>query len=154
MVTLKNNTIPASIHHDPVKIRKPTCPRCNNRLQQNFADMEPKCVACGFVDYTFIPKISVGKSILQTATEYYIRYNGTYDYLKETTVHVKTIRIGNANGSGRLENKPNCPFCEGSMESLSLSGKRKDKIEARFKCASDHRISLFMGSERSEMSWR
>ena len=97
---------------------------------------------------------NVGKSILQTATEYFIRYNGTYDYLKDTTVHVKTIRIGNPNGSGRLENRPTCPFCEESMQSLSLSGKRKDKVETRFKCVSDHRISLFMGSTRSEMGWR
>lgn len=154
MVTLRNSAIPATINHEPLPIRQTQCPRCNNRLQQDFPDMEPECVACGYVDYTFIPKVSVGKSILQTATEYFIRYNGTYDYLKDTTVHVKTIRIGNPNGSGRLENRPTCPFCEESMQSLSLSGKRKNKVETRFKCVSDHRISLFMGSTRSEMGWR
>ena len=66
MVTLRNSAIPATINHDPVPIRQTQCPRCNNRLQQDFPDMEPECVACGYVDYTFIPKVSVGKSILQS----------------------------------------------------------------------------------------
>jgi hypothetical protein len=125
-----------------------TCPRCETRLRISY--YEPQCLQCGYVDYTYVPPDSgnVKKNILSTGTQYILRYVGVSPSLAETLAHVRLERLRN-----RAVYGVNCPFCEKRMEQSSLSGKRREVREERFKCAEGHRVSLTPG-RNGHLGWR
>ncbi|CAI8053413.1 hypothetical protein GBAR_LOCUS29214 [Geodia barretti] len=88
------------------------------------------------------------KNLLSTATQYVFRYVGDFPALSETLAHVKVVRIRNRAGFD-----VECPFCSQAMEEASLSGKRPEARERRFKCTDGHRVSLIPGKTGVE-GWR
>jgi transposase-like protein len=134
-------------------ISSAVCPRCGDKLRVDYPDQEPQCLMCGYVRYEYTPRLRRGGSVLETSTQFRLRYAGYYDELRETIVRVSMSRLNNSNGSIRLVSHPECPFCGQLMQLVSLSGKRKERTEDRYRCPEDHRISLLMGPG-SEMGWR
>ena len=116
-------------------VRKNTCPRCSSHLRVTY--FEPECLQCGYVDYTYSPVNETTKSLISSATRYVLRYVGEFSALSNTVTHIKLHRVRN-----RVEYWVNCPFCDKSMEQTSLSGKRREVREERYKCIEGHRVSL------------
>ena len=113
------------------------CPRCDTALRVNYD--EPLCLQCGYVDYSYVADVErrERKSPLSQGTRYVLRYVGSYPYLADTLCHVKQIGTKNS-----FRYAVNCPFCRKPMHQTSLSGKRRDLRQERYKCAQDHRVSL------------
>lgn len=133
----------------PDQRRDSLCRRCSTPMVMGYDEME--CLMCGFVDYAFTRERSGRRrNLLSTATEYVLRYVGGSPSLAETLTHVKVVRIRNHAGYNVL-----CPFCSQSMTEASLSGKRPDARERRFKCTDGHRVSLVPGPDKSGVDgWR
>ncbi len=121
----------------PTPIRRVTCPRCGSMLRINYD--EPQCLPCGYVDYAYTaPACSAAtRSVISTATRHILRYVGDFPALSETLTHVKLRRLRN-----RVIYDVRCPFCDTLMEQSSLSGKRREIREERYKCLDGHRVSL------------
>ena len=119
-----------------VKIRT-HCPRCEARLRTIYH--EPECLQCGYVDYgsTEEQPVNGRKSIVSTGTRYVLRYVGDFPPLANTLTHIQLRRSGN-----RAVYHVGCPFCRRPMEQSSLSGKRREVREERYKCTQGHRVSL------------
>ena len=145
--TLSNHTTLSEVISNK-NTGKLSCPKCSSIIVRTY--YEPQCLQCGYVDYsTPLEKIeSPGSTVVGSATRYMVRYKGHSENFKEKLAHVKVVREKN-----RIIFNVNCPFCETSMEQTSLSGKRKDLREERFKCNQGHRVSL-LPSKKSGITWR
>ena len=112
---------------------------------------EPQCLTCGYADYThsrdIVPRWA-RTSIVSAATRYVVRYVGDAMNLADQLTHVRLVRHNN-----RAIFDVTCPFCEGSMEESSLSGKRPEAREQRFKCGFGHRVSL-IPRKNGMLGWR
>ena len=113
----------------------PACERCGTRLVAGYD--EPGCPACGWSDYSKTSVKARSMSVFGSATRYILRYVGDFPKLAHTLVHVRLVRSGN-----RAVFAVACPFCRNRMEESSLSGRRPDLREQRYKCDDGHRISL------------
>lgn len=124
------------------------CPRCSAILLMGYD--EPQCLSCGFSDYSYSKPTSLSdrSNIISAATRFVLRYAGDFPKLGETLTHVKTVRVRN-----KAVFAVTCPFCEKSMDQSSLSGKRPDVREQRYKCMDGHRVSLVPGNH-GMMGWR
>ena len=124
------------------------CHRCGSRLVMGYD--EPECLSCGWVDYSYTnARASTnGASIISAATKYVLRYYGDFANLGETLVYARAVRIRN-----RVAYAVNCPFCGQVMEQSSLSGKRPEAREQRYKCSQGHRVSL-VPTKRGTLGWR
>ena len=132
----------------PGTTERGVCPRCTTQLVLSYD--EPECLNCGYADYAYTEEFPNRdrENLLSSATCYVFRYIGESENLMETLTKVKVVRIIN-----RVGFDVNCPFCERIMEESSLSGKRSEARERRFKCDEGHRVSLIPG--RSGMDgWR
>ena len=112
-----------------------TCPRCEARLRINY--FEPECLQCGYVDYTHRPRNGVKKNVVNSGTRYALRYVGDFPALSRTLAYIQLHRLRN-----RVVYGVSCPFCGRSMVQTSLSGKRREVREERYKCMDGHRVSL------------
>ena len=110
---------------------------------------EPECPQCGFVDYQYRPVNGTKKSLLSSGTQYVLRYAGEFSTLSDTVAHVKVLRVRN-----RVEYRVTCPFCELPMTQTSLSGKRREIREERYKCVDGHRVSLAPGFNNGGLGWK
>ena len=130
-------TVPEKAAPDVVSEKRTNCPRCTSILRLNYEELE--CLQCGYVDYSYVHERSVkpGNSIISTGTRFILRYVGDFPKLVNTLAHVKLHRIRN-----RIAYGVSCPFCGRAMSQSSLSGKRREIREERYKCASGHRVSL------------
>ena len=128
--------------------RLKNCVRCNSRMLMGYD--EPQCLNCGYADYSYsqTPKPDSEKSIVSTATRFVVRYSGDSPAFDETLAHVRVIRIRN-----RVAFAVKCPFCEKGMDQSSLSGKRPDVREQRYKCSDGHRVSLIPG-KNGMLRWK
>lgn len=139
MVTVAARPAQAPAVEEVRKVLSPprpmTCPRCDSSLRITYH--EPECILCGYVDYEYKPKINGSKALLSSATRYILRYVGEFPELSETLAHVQVQRERN-----RVVFRVNCPFCHSSMTQTSLSGKRREAREERYKCSEGHRVSL------------
>ncbi len=130
------------------------CYRCGTRLVMGYD--EPECMSCGWVDYSQTTASSAssngassnGASIISAATKYVLRYCGDFSNLAGTLVYARVVRIRN-----RVAYAVHCPFCDQVMEQSSLSGKRPDAREQRYKCSLGHRVSL-VPAKRGMLGWR
>ena len=43
-----------------------TCPKCNNSMRRSYDDQEPECWMCGYVDYSFVPRLRPTKTSAST----------------------------------------------------------------------------------------
>ena len=113
------------------------CPRCRAQLIIGYDDLE--CFQCGYVDYEYSSPHGAAprRSVLSTATCHIVRYVGEFPVLADTLTYVKLERVRN-----RVVYRVNCPFCGGAMDQSSLSGKRRELREERYKCLHGHRVSL------------
>ena len=110
---------------------------------------EPECLQCGYADYTYTPPTPFGpKSLMSSATKDVFRYTGDSGNLSETLVHVQLRRQRN-----KVVYDVTCPFCESDMEQSSLSGKRREIREERYRCPQGHRISL-IPKRNGDMGWK
>lgn len=133
------------------------CPRCADGLNLNGFG-EPQCILCGYVDYAYNPDRAI-KTKGFGGTQYILRYGGddkNNAHYKEELVHVSLApksRISNGRNIPRLIWRVECPMCNGNviMEQTSLSGKRREVAEQRFKCGQGHRISVILEGDR--MAW-
>ena len=125
------------------------CRRCDTRLVTGY--YEPQCPSCGYVDYSHTPEATPQRSngIISTATRYVLRYVGEFPTLTETLTHVRLIRVRN-----RVLFAVNCPFCEKAMDQSSLSGKRHEPREQRYKCMDGHRVSLVPCKNGAAFGWK
>ena len=126
------------------------CPRCGTTLMFGYEDL--KCVACGYVDPDSIAVISSReqRSLISTATRFVVRYVGDSPNLADTLTYVQLRRHNN-----RAVHGVRCPFCSGSMEQSSLSGKRKVASEERYRCKLEHRISLVpVPGKEGTLGWK
>ena len=130
------------------KPNKVHCPKCSAKLTVNFDESE--CLSCGFVDYEyFSPRtIQERNSIISTGTRYVLRYIGEFPALAEVLTHVKVYRVRNRAVFG-----VRCPFCGSGMSQSSLSGKRREIREERYKCTAGHRVSLCPNPE-GVLGWK
>ena len=69
------------------------------------------------------------------STQHVIQYGGGLRALTETSIYGKVARRGNSAGFDIP-----CPFCSQATEEVSLSGKRREGKERRFKCADGHGV--------------
>ena len=124
------------------------CPRCEAQLRISYH--EPECLQCGYVDYQYTPAYSnpQKKSIISTATNDILRYVGDSRTLSDTLTYVKLQRERN-----RVVYRVSCPFCGQGMAQSSLSGKRREIREERYKCTYGHRVSLTPGKNGS-LGWK
>ena len=121
--------------------RPSQCVRCGSRMFMGRE--EPECSACGYADYTYSRDMAprwARESLLSSATRCVARYVGASERLAHTLVHMTLVRKGT-----RAIYEVTCPFCQGSMEESSLSGKRSEPQEQRFKCGDGHRVSIMPG---------
>ncbi|MBM3945723.1 MAG: hypothetical protein FJ317_09615 [SAR202 cluster bacterium] len=122
----------------PVK-RLKDCPRGHGRLYSQYDELV--CVHCGFRDYTpsHINRSKNGHNLVSAGTVYVIRYCGDAPTLQNTLLKIKAVKIRN-----RVGFLVKCPFCEKKqlMEQASLSGKRREAREERYRCSDGHRVSL------------
>lgn len=121
-----------------VETRPPAgiCGRCGARMLMGYD--EPQCLLCGNTDYSNTREFSSNRqNLLSRATLHVVRYAGNSPTLTETSIHSEVVRRGN-----RARHDFPCPFCSQEMEEVSLSGKRPDAKEQRFKCGYDHRVSI------------
>ncbi len=126
--------------YDPAP-RPGSCVRCGSRMFMGHD--EPECVTCGHADYTHTQEMAprtARASIVSAATRNVARYVGASEGLVHTLVHMRLVRKG-----ARAIYAVTCPFCEGAMEESSLSGKRSEPREQRFRCRDGHRISIIPG---------
>ena len=100
---------------------------------------EAECLSCGFVDYEYSAPHTIQEtnSIISTGTRYVLRYIGEFPTLSDVVTHVKVYRVRNRAVFG-----VSCPFCGSGMSQSSLSGKRREIREERYKCTAGHRVSL------------
>lgn len=132
-----------------IKARHAQCPRCEASLVSNYH--EPQCLQCGYVDYSYTPPTQIGrKNLMSAATRYVFRYIGDAPKLAETLAHVQLRRLRN-----RVVFGVTCPLCDEDveMEQTSLSGKRKEIREERYRCPDGHRVSLIPRRDGS-MGWK
>ncbi len=126
---------------------KGACPRCETRLIITYD--EPECLTCGFADYSYIPPTTIGKrNMISTATMFVFRYIGDEPKMAEKLAYVQLRRIGI-----RVVYDVTCPFCPHQMEQSSLSGKRSEPREERYRCPQEHRISLIPKKDGG-MGWK
>ena len=109
---------------------------------------EPECPVCGNADYSYTDMRKRSKSLMSAATRYVLRYAGDFPALGQTLAHVKLVRVRN-----RVVFAVRCPFCERIMDQSSLSGKRPDLGEQRYKCEDGHRVSL-VPLRNGMLGWR
>ena len=131
------------------QVKHSACPRCEASLVSNY--YEPHCLQCGYVDYSYTPPSKIGKKNLMSAgTLYVFRYMGDSPTLSETLAHVQLRRLRN-----RIVFGVTCPFCDDDveMEQSSLSGKRKEIREERYRCPYGHRVSLIPRKD-GNMGWK
>ena len=124
------------------------CPRCDTQLRINYD--EPECLQCGYVDYAYTPPAvrRKPKSIISAGTRYVLRYVGDFPSLSERLTYVQLKRVRN-----RVVFGVTCPFCQRQMEQSSLSGKRREVREERYKCDEGHRVSL-TPTTNSSLGWK
>ena len=138
--------------HSPdtnLQVRHSMCPRCDASLVSRYD--EPQCLQCGYVDYSYSPPTRIGKrNLMSSSTRYVFRYIGEFPKFAETLAHVQVRRLRN-----RIVFGVTCPFCKDDvdMEQTSLSGKRKQIREERYRCESGHRVSLIPRKDGS-MGWK
>ena len=133
-------------HANGVAKSDPNCLRCGARMMMGYD--EPECLVCGFSDYTFTSVRTRGNSVISAATRYILRYVGEFPTLTETLAHVRLKRLRN-----RVVYDVNCPFCDKTMDQSSLSGKRPEAREQRYKCSDGHRVSL-IPRKNGMLGWR
>ena len=133
-----------------VESRK-VCPRCTGTIV--FSYEEPCCLQCGYVDYHSPPRRNGNgnghTSILNKGTEFILRYAGDSQWLNNRLATVKIVRVRN-----RVAYCLDCPFCGDNMEQASLSGRRKDMREERYKCPVGHRVSLIPSNNEGVVGWK
>ncbi len=124
------------------------CPRCDSRLRFNYD--EPICLQCGYVnyDYTAPDQMRRKTNLMRAGTRSVLRYVGEFSMLSETLTHVKLVRLRN-----RVVYGVRCPFCGLAMTQSSLSGKRREAREERYKCSDGHRVSL-TPSRNGALGWK
>lgn len=125
-----------------------SCPRCEARLRISYE--EPECLQCGYVDYQYSPPQSMRRerSVISTGTHYILRYVGEFPTLANTLTHIKLQRLRN-----RAIYGVDCPFCGRDMVQSSLSGKRREVREERYKCTEGHRVSL-TPNKNGSLGWK
>ena len=140
--------VTSSVPNTAVQTRtQQVCPRCEASLIKTYN--EPECIQCGFVDYKYVPPTPItAKNLMSSATRFVFRYIGDSSNLKETLVYVRLHRIRN-----RIVYAVTCPFCQSQMDQSSLSGKRREIREERYKCVQGHRVSLIPRKSGS-MGWK
>lgn len=124
------------------------CARCNAPLFMGY--YEPECLKCGYADYGYNSDSSSKKqkNIVSSATKSHLRYVGDFPNLSDKLVLVKLVRLRN-----RAVYAVACPFCQRSMMRSSLSGKRPNVREERYRCTDGHRVSLMPGRNGS-LGWK
>ena len=139
---------PATTQNGATSTTRLNCIRCGVRLIMGYD--EPECLSCGYADYshTTVNNHQNGASIISTATRHVLRYVGEFPKLTETLAHARVVRVRN-----RVVYAVKCPFCEKDMEQSSLSGKRPEAREQRYKCTDGHRVSL-VPSRGGMLGWR
>ena len=125
-----------------------TCKRCGSRVVMGY--YEPECLTCGYADYSHTSSLSSGrqKNVVNSATRFVLRYVGDFPVLSQTLAYVKLVRVRN-----RAAYAVTCPFCSKDMERSSLSGKRPDVREERYRCTDGHRVSL-IPRKSGAMGWK
>ena len=86
--------------------------------------------------------------MVSAATHFVLRYVGDFPALSETLTHVRLVRVRN-----RVVYDVTCPFCGKAMVQSSLSGKRREVREERYKCEEGHRVSLTPG-KNGHLGWK
>lgn len=136
-----------SMSYTQKSLMKMTCPRCNNDLTSTYE--EPMCIICGFVDYSYTQQASnTSQGVINSATQYVLRYIGSSPHLKETLVSARLRRLRH-----RIVHELDCPFCSSTMKQTQLSGKRRNPKEQRYGCDKEHRVSLLPTSD-GYLGWK
>ena len=124
------------------------CGRCGSRMLMGYD--EPQGLRCGNTDYSNTREFSRNReNPLSRATWRIFRYDGDSPTFSETLVNAQVVRRGN-----RVRYDFQCPFCSQGMEEVSLSGKRPEGKEERFRCGYNHRVSLIPGKAGEIDRWR
>ena len=112
------------------------CPRCSALLGTDPDDGFPRCVACGYYDYSPALRVQIPAAISRFRM---IRYHGPDIPMKDIVVKARLRRIGEASDAALI---PICPWCGEEMTTASLSGKRREPNEVRYEDTEGHRLSV------------
>lgn len=138
-----------TLNRIPIPIRQDLCPRCQGRLYNQYGCYT--CAMCGYEDPRHVPSSNGHKSgvnIVSAGTIYVLRYMGESVSLSNKLITLKVVRVRT-----RVGYLIKCPFCTGQMEQSSLSGKRRENREERYKCLEGHRVSL-LPSRNGAWGWK
>jgi len=132
----------------PVDGDRTHCPRCETRLSIGYD--ESVCMVCGYVNHDYVPPSATDRkqTMISSGTRFVLRYVGDFASLAEILTHVKLKRLRN-----RIVYGVSCPFCYGDMEQSSLSGKRREVREERYRCIEGHRVSL-IPTKSGALGWK
>lgn len=108
------------------------CPRCDAHLLSGYDEFF--CLRCGYVKY------DAPRETKPPRLRHRTRYVGDLMTLKHRVV---SYHYGGPKGTTLV---PACPWCWEDMESVNLSGLRKNKDDTWFVCPSDHRIMMLDGT--------
>lgn len=126
---------------------KVKCPRCEAILTQSYISEPPNCVRCGWEDYSYEePKARKARNRFLGGTTHKLRYMGTRESpASNFVIDVELRHVPREDGrGGKMVAFPECPFCDdpSPMEQTSLSSKRKEIREERYRCPNGHRVRL------------
>jgi len=141
--------LPARVTSPPAETKQAkNCRRCDYRMYKGYDEF--KCVMCGYADYQSHPTGYEERTtnLVSSATRFVVRYIGESPVLAQTLTYARLVRLNN-----RAVYAVTCPFCEQQMERSSLSGKRSNVREERFKCEIGHRVSLIPG-QNGALGWK
>lgn len=137
--------VPRPVEAEPAGAK--ACLRCGSRMYKDYDDL--KCVMCGYAYYPATNGYGQRTAnVISSATLFVLRYVGDSDKLSQTLAHARLVRV-NSRAAYTLK----CPFCRQEMERSSLSGKRPNVREERFKCGVGHRVSLIPG-RNGGLGWK
>ena len=80
---------------------------------------------------------TIRNKLMSRSMSFALPYIGDSPKLSETLTHARLERVRN-----KVVYGVECPFCANMMEQSSLSGKRRERREERYRCPTGHRISL------------
>ena len=126
------------------------CPRCDTKLSQNYITEHPRCMTCGWQDYTHpLPQTNSQRRRISQ-----LQYIGFSDRLEGMTVPIRVKRDESKVGVSTV---PSCPWDYKDMRVVASSGYGRAKggrsNERTYRCPARHRIILLGSSNGDWRGW-
>ena len=121
------------------------CPKCkkdNGWETREYDDTFPKCVYCGYEEYSQMYKRPRYKS---KGLQYVAVYDGEYNAYKDKEAVVRIVSSNSQSKKGGVEYLVDCPLCDQLM-------KPKKNIMYRYYCNNKHKVTV--NDKGARLSWQ